>query len=153
MAPLLLFHSSLQVGDDPFERPCVALALRPAFDGEGNVFITAAMHAREYATAELVTRFAEYLVENYGSDADVTWVLDHHEIHLMLQTNPDGRKIAEDHTFWRKNTNSELCDDSDLWGVDLNRNFSFEWDCCGGSIGKPHAITCWPSARYNRNMR
>jgi carboxypeptidase T len=97
------------------------------------LFVTAAMHAREYATAELVTRFAEYLVENYGSDADVTWVLDHHEIHLMLQTNPDGRKIAEDHTFWRKNTNSELCDDSDLWGVDLNRNFSFEWDCCGGS--------------------
>ena len=74
------------------------------------LFITAAMHAREYATAELVTRFAEYLVENYGNNADVTWILDHHEIHLMLQTNPDGRKrktihsggkIPTPHTAWR----------------------------------------------------
>jgi len=98
------------------------------------LFLTAAMHAREYATAELVTRYAEYLVTNYGSDPDVTWILDHHEIHLMLQTNPDGRKIAEDHTFWRKNTNADYClADADSRGADLNRNYSFEWDCCGGS--------------------
>lgn len=100
------------------------------------LFITAAMHAREYATAELVTRFAEYLVENYGNNADVTWILDHHEIHLMLQTNPDGRKIAEDHTFWRKNTNATYClADYDSRGADLNRNFTFGWNCCGGSSG------------------
>lgn len=99
-----------------------------------DLFVTAAMHAREYATAELVTRFAEYLVDNYGSDADATWILDHHEIHLMLQTNPDGRKIAEDHTFWRKNTNAEYClEDFDSRGADLNRNFSFRWNCCDGS--------------------
>lgn len=101
-----------------------------------DLFITAAMHAREYATAELVTRFAEYLVENYGTDADVTWILDHHEIHLMLQTNPDGRKIAEDHTFWRKNTNDAYClEDYDSRGADLNRNFTFGWNCCDGSSG------------------
>ena len=46
-------------------------------------------------TAEMATRFAEYLVNNYGVDADATWLLDHHEIHLMLHTNPDGRKEAE----------------------------------------------------------
>ena len=98
------------------------------------LFLTAAMHAREYATAELVTRFGEYLVTNYGSDADVTWILDHHEIHLMLQTNPDGRKIAEDHTLWRKNTNADYCQaDADSRGADLNRNFTFNWNCCGGS--------------------
>ena len=43
----------------------------------------------------MATRFAEYLVNNYGADADATWILDHHEIHLMLQMNPDGRKKAE----------------------------------------------------------
>ncbi len=99
-----------------------------------DLFITAAMHAREYATAELVTRFGEYLVTNYGIDPDVTWILDQHEIHLMLQTNPDGRKIAEDHTLWRKNTNADYClTDPDSRGADLNRNFSFAWNCCGGS--------------------
>ncbi len=59
------------------------------------IFMTGAIHAREYTTAELITRLAEYLVDNYGSDADTTWLLDHHEIHLMLHTNPDGRKKAE----------------------------------------------------------
>ena len=58
-------------------------------------FITAAIHAREYTTAELVTRFAESLVNGYGTDADATWILDNHEIHIMLHTNPDGRKQAE----------------------------------------------------------
>ncbi len=98
------------------------------------LFITAAMHAREYATAELVTRFAEMLVDGYGVDPDITWILDHHEIHLMLQTNPDGRKIAENRVLWRKNTNEGYClSDYDSRGADLNRNFTFGWNCCGGS--------------------
>ncbi len=57
------------------------------------LFITASLHAREYARS--ATRFAEHLVNGYGIDADATWILDHHEIHLMLQANPDGRKEAE----------------------------------------------------------
>lgn len=97
-------------------------------------FVTAAIHAREYTTAELVTRFAEYLVQNYGSDADATWLLDYHEIHLMLQTNPDGRKQAEGGASWRKNTNANYCSAlSSYRGADLNRNFDFQWGCCGGS--------------------
>ncbi|MCB2149595.1 MAG: carboxypeptidase [Deltaproteobacteria bacterium] len=103
-------------------------------DNKPVLLITAAMHAREYATAELVTRFGEYLVSNYGLDPDVTWILDHHEIHLMLQTNPDGRKQAESGLSWRKNTNETYClEDPDNRGADLNRNFSFAWNCCDGS--------------------
>jgi len=98
------------------------------------IFLTGALHAREYATAELVTRLAEYLVDNYGTDADATWMLDHHEIHIMLQANPDGRKQAETGLSWRKNTNDNYCT---FWpnsrGADLNRNFQFKWNCCGGS--------------------
>ncbi len=98
------------------------------------IFLTGAIHAREYATAELVTRLAEYLVNNYGTDPDVTWMLDHHEIHIMLHTNPDGRKKAETGLFWRKNTNQDYCGPtSNYRGADLNRNFQFKWDCCGGS--------------------
>ncbi|GAB4581344.1 MAG: hypothetical protein Fur0022_40910 [Anaerolineales bacterium] len=100
------------------------------------LFITSAIHAREYTTAELITRFAEYLLTHYNSDADVTWLLDHHEIHLMLHTNPDGRKQAETGLLWRKNTNQNYCGTtSTSRGADLNRNFDFEWGCCGGSSG------------------
>jgi len=122
------------VGPDGFDMRVLVLTNQKIAGDKPDLLITAAMHAREYATAELVTRFAEYLVENYGIDADVTWILDHHEIHLMLQTNPDGRKIAENHTFWRKNTNATYCEaDYDRRGADLNRNFTFGWKCCGGS--------------------
>ncbi len=98
------------------------------------LFITASIHAREYTPAETATRFAEYLVNNYGVNPDATWILDHHEIHLMLQANPDGRKEAEGGTSWRKNTNENYCGvTSSSRGADLNRNYTFKWGCCGGS--------------------
>ncbi len=100
------------------------------------LFIMTSVHAREYTPAELNTRFAEYLVGNYDVDADVTWLLDYYEIHLMLQANPDGRKQAETGLSWRKNTNENYCSPtSTSRGADLNRNFEFQWGCCGGSSG------------------
>ncbi|MEM6793911.1 MAG: M14 family zinc carboxypeptidase [Acidobacteriota bacterium] len=98
-------------------------------------FANFAIHAREYATAELGTRFAEWLVAGYGGDPNITWLLDHHEVHLMLQSNPDGRVEAEAGAFWRKNVNNAHCPDTSDRGVDLNRNFDFQWGCCGGSSG------------------
>lgn len=98
------------------------------------LFATTAIHAREYTTAELATRFAEYLLAQYGRNADVTWLFDYHEIHLMLQANPDGRKQAEAGLSWRKNTNTAYCSPtSNSRGADLNRNFEFRWGCCNGS--------------------
>jgi carboxypeptidase T len=90
--------------------------------------ITSALHPREYATAELTIRFAEHLLENYGKDADITWLLDHQEVHLIIQANPDGRKAAEGGVLWRKNANSSHCKGaSRFYGADLNRNFAFAW--------------------------
>ncbi len=100
------------------------------------LFIMTSVHAREYTPAELNTRFAEYLVENYNIDPDVTWLLNYHEFHLLLQANPDGRKHAEAGRSWRKNTNENYCGPTSYRrGADLNRNFSFQWGCCGGSSG------------------
>jgi len=97
-------------------------------------FATAAIHAREYTGAPLCLHFAKYLVDNYGIDADATWILDYHEIHLMFHTNPDGRKQAEAGLSWRKNTNQNYCGATSVnRGVDLNRNFEYQWGCCGRS--------------------
>lgn len=99
-------------------------------------FLMATIHAREYATAELATRFAEYLVNGYGISPDITWLIDHYEIHIVPQANPDGRKIAEGGDYWRKNTdNDDGCNVSSWRGVDLNRNSSFKWayDSSGSS--------------------
>lgn len=93
---------------------------------KSRLMIMAAMHAREYTTAELVTRFAEMLVNEYGTDADITWLLDHNEIHIVPQVNPDGRDIAEQPAtrFKRKNDDELFCPQQGLQsrGVDLNRN-------------------------------
>ncbi|HFQ95598.1 MAG TPA: hypothetical protein ENK30_03410, partial [Anaerolineae bacterium] len=81
-------------------------------------FMIAAIHAREYTTAELATRFAEKLVNDYGSDPDITWLLDNYEFHLIPQANPDGRKHAEAGEMWRKNTdNDDGCNFNNVdWG-------------------------------------
>lgn len=98
------------------------------------LFAMSAVHAREYTPAELMTRFAEQLLEAYGTDADATWLLDHHEFHLLLHANPDGRKRAEQQVLWRKNENTSHCPQSNgnpssgsHPGVDLNRNFPYNW--------------------------
>ena len=89
---------------------------------------------REYTTAELATRFAEYLVENYDRDPEITWLLDYYEVHITPHANPDGRKIAETGIYWRKNTdNDDGCLLSEWWGTDLNRNSSFKWGFPGSS--------------------
>ncbi|MEC4724699.1 PKD domain-containing protein [Shewanella sp. D64] len=93
------------------------------------LFIHAAMHAREYATSPLVLQFAKNLLNEYSSDADSQWILDRHEIHLLLHMNPDGRKRAENGLYWRKNENQDYCaSNPDAIGTDLNRNFSWGWN-------------------------
>lgn len=98
-----------------------------------NMVLLGAIHAREYTTAELNTRFAEWLVQNYGSNAEATWLLDNYRFHLILQANPDGRKKAETGLSWRKNTNTSngSCS-TNAYGVDLNRNFPFHWNTVPG---------------------
>lgn len=99
------------------------------------------IHAREYTPAELLTRFAEWLVQGYGSNAEATWLLDHVDFRLVLQANPDGRKKAETGLSWRKNTNNQngSCGSGTGNGIDLNRNFPFHWNATqgAGSSGFP----------------
>ncbi len=105
------------------------------------LYAMGSIHSREYPPAELVTRFAEYLLSGYGNNPDVTWLVDYHEIHLLLQGNPDGRIVSEGESsaFQRKNFNDMHCAGGggfgDMQGVDMNRNFGFFWDMGTGSSG------------------
>jgi hypothetical protein len=108
-------------------------------------FLMAEIHARELPTAELAMRFAEYLVQDYGLNPDVTWLLDYFEVHILPMTNPDGRKMVEPNlptrVPWRKNTdNDDGCTTSPNYGTDLNRNHSFHWGGVGSS-GDPCSVT------------
>jgi carboxypeptidase T len=104
----------------------------PAGSSKPKLFVNSAIHAREYTTAPLMLEFARWLVNGHGVNADATWILDHHEVHLMLHANPDGRKRAETGLSWRKNVNNNYCANTNTRGVDLNRNFTYQWNSTGG---------------------
>ncbi|MCC8363822.1 hypothetical protein LK996_12135 [Lysobacter sp. A6] len=112
------------------------------FLNKQNMVVLAAIHAREYTTAELVTRFSEWLLDRYGVDQEATWLVDNFRFHFILQANPDGRKKAESGISWRKNTNTDngACS-ANNYGVDLNRNWSWRWgQVPDGSSSNPCAV-------------
>jgi len=125
----------------------------PAFgpiDEKPVFFLSAAMHAREVASTELAIRYLKHLTigydgqGGYGKDPDVTWLVDHHVCYVLAMHNPDGHAENEQNTGAnrRKNMDSDDgCSNPYDWGVDLNRNHSFLWGCCGGSSPYPCAIT------------
>lgn len=100
-----------------------------------NMVVTSSIHAREYAPAEVSAHFAEWLLDNYGTDPEATWLVDHENFHLILQANPDGRKKAETGLSWRKNTNTVAASCGNYSGIDLNRNFPFHWGIVPGDGG------------------
>ncbi len=92
-------------------------------------------HAREIMTTEITTDIMNYLVTNYDNP-ETPWVnvwLKNLAIWILPQFNPDGNDIAwTKDNWWRKNARG---DSESTWGVDLNRNYPYEWGTCGGSSG------------------
>ncbi|MCK5920767.1 MAG: hypothetical protein KAG66_07485, partial [Methylococcales bacterium] len=96
----------------------------------------------------------DWLLDGYGTDADATWLLDYHELWIVPMANPDGHWLVELGTdpgyggvpfFQRKSgnldANSDGIADCTAWppettwqyGIDLNRNHSFQWGGTGSS--------------------
>jgi carboxypeptidase T len=99
-------------------------------------FLMANIHGRELITSETALQFVKLMLEGYGIDPDVTWLLDHQRIEVMVSANPDGHVRNEtSFTYWRKNANPTYgtCGGTSF-GIDLNRNSSFQW---GGASPEP----------------
>ena len=102
-------------------------------------FLEGGIHARELVPVEIASRYVEYLLTRYGTDADVTWLLDEHQIIVIPIVNPDGRKLAEQNLLKRKNMNNLLGNCTQVSsGIDLNRNFQFLW----GTVNAPTEPPC-----------
>jgi subtilisin family serine protease len=142
---------AVEIGQSYEGRPLTVLQLtNRTFTGEKPLFfLMANVHGRELITNEVAARFVEMLLEGYGDDPDVTWLLDEHEIAVLLSANPDGHVKNEGGvpwTWWRKNTQPYgTCDALDQ-GVDLNRNFPFGWGGAGASTDPCRDTYRGPSA-------
>ena len=108
---------------------------------KSDAFFMSGIHAREWAPPELNLRLAEYLLENYETDADVKWLLDYNRVHLVLVTNPDGRvqDEANQSLLWRKNTNNNYCGGTVSRGADLNRNYPYQWQIISGECDETYS--------------
>ncbi|MCB0216621.1 MAG: hypothetical protein KDH92_08310 [Chloroflexi bacterium] len=115
----------------------------------GRLWIDAGLHARELPTTVLAKAFLVHLVEGYGDDPGLTWLLDQREVDVGIALNPDGRELVEmgtttrDGVPWRWRKNARLHADRIVcawppteaaqFGVDLNRNHGFKWTAPGHS--------------------
>ncbi len=96
---------------------------------EPEVYYYSAIHCREVITPEVLIYFMRYLTNNYGIDPEVTDLVNNRQLYFTLVVNPDGyyyNQITDPNGggMWRKNRRNN---GDGTYGVDLNRNFGFEW--------------------------
>ncbi len=97
-------------------------------------------HAREWITPEMVRRLMHHVLDSYGSDPEITQLVDTTELWFLPVANPDGYDFTftEGNRLWRKNLRDNNGDGQITIGdgVDPNRNFATNWgyDNEGSSI-------------------
>ncbi len=105
-------------------------------EAEPEVLITANQHAREHLTVEMALYLLNELTSKYATDARIKNAVDTREIWIIPTINPDGAEFdvsTGSYAMWRKNRQPNS--GSSAVGTDLNRNWGFQWGCCGGSSG------------------
>ncbi|MFQ5642004.1 MAG: M14 family metallopeptidase [bacterium] len=100
-------------------------------EDEAEILFLGGYHAREWIATDVPFRLAKHLIENYSSDASIQNLVDNGEIWIVPMVNPDGHQhsVVSDR-LWRKNRRNN---GDGTFGVDLNRNHSYEWGGPGSS--------------------
>jgi carboxypeptidase T len=121
----------IKISDELFEGHFVyAVKITKNVDEENNrpsFILDAQHHAREVMTSQIAVDMVQYLTSKYGADPEVTNWVDNINIIIIPMVNPDGISyVFTNDRWWRKNRNPAC-------GVDLNRNYDFNWGACDGS--------------------
>ena len=133
-----IITQKFQIGATIEGRPIYAVKIsdNPNIEeDEPQVFFNALTHAREPAGMMTVMYYMFYLLENYGTDPEVSFLVDNREIYFVPVSNPDGYEynhITDPNGggMWRKNkrdNNNNGIFETSQDGVDLNRNYGYEW--------------------------
>ena len=101
--------------------------------GEPAFFIVGCHHAREWISVEVPLYIAQQLLEGCESDPALRSIVDRGEVWIVPILNVDGYLYTQTtDRLWRLNRS---LNDGENPGVDLNRNYSFQWGRSVGSSG------------------
>lgn len=116
-------------------------------DDEPELLFAGAHHGNELIGNEMAIFIITTLLEGYGSDPRITWLIDNHEVWVIPMPNPDGAEYTFNVESWRKNRSPNYISEispgplkpkvyPSSYGVDLNRNYDIEW-------GDPEGSSVW----------
>src|SRR5437868_4520877 len=145
MSPNTAFTHLIDLPHRTWEgRACHALRI-----GKGNsadrrgIYLLGGVHAREWGSPDILINFARLLTQAYQDKTSVTLgsnkfsaaairkVVEHKDVLILPQVNPDGRHHSMSSApMWRKNRRPAppAHANPQCVGVDLNRNFDFMWN-------------------------
>jgi hypothetical protein len=110
---------------------------------EAPVYFDALHHAREPQSMASVMYYMYWLLDNYGTNPEATYLVNNREIFFVPVVNPDGyvyNQLTNPNGggFWRKNRRNS---GGGNFGVDLNRNYDYGWGNNSGSSSDPSSET------------
>lgn len=82
-----------------------------ADETEPEVLFIGQHHAREHITVEMTLSILHLLADNYGSDQQITELVNSREVYIIYSTNPDGSEYdiaTGSYRSWRKIANPTL---------------------------------------------
>lgn len=115
------------------------LALRISSNQKGasqkpGIIFMGGHHAREHLSVETPLLLVKQLLNDYkNQNAMAMNVVEYRDVHVIPAVNPDGLEYdiaTNDYKFWRKN---RAKNSGGSYGVDLNRNYGFQWGTGGSS--------------------
>ena len=122
-------------------------------EDEPCIFYLGTHHAREPISLEVTMYILNQIVDNYGTDPDITNSVNNKQIWFVPLVNPDGHKVIWDgiNTWWRKNirdndNNNIITLSAYADGVDNNRNYGWEWGGEGTTTDPTGETYCGTSA-------
>jgi len=134
-----IISAKVQIGTSYEGRPIYSVKIsdNPAItEDEPQAMYTSIHHSQEPMSLQQLIYYMYYLLENYGSDPEVTYLVNETELYFIPVVNPDGYVYNEQENpdgggLHRKNRHTTMFSD----GVDLNRNYGvfFGYDEIGSS--------------------
>jgi len=123
------------IGTSILGRPIVAIKISTGGVGveKPALWLDGGIHAREWISPATVIWMLDAILKGAYTDGDIASMLRNADLYVIPHFNPDGYEYSWNFDrLWRKNRRINnaggIC-----FGVDLNRNWDYEWDGPGSS--------------------